>query len=163
MGIESTKIKQICICAWDLDKAEAAWTKILGLEPEHLVTPDFKDVPTFTDARPDSFKAVPFLVYHLEDMALEIFAPGEGDTPWRRFLEKHGEGVMNLAFYVPDREKAYEAIGCRPYHEGFYPGGTYTFVDTMDGAGVELNIKKDEDNLGKIESYVADPASYANG
>ena len=167
-GIGSAHIKQICLCTWDLEKSERAWTHVLGIEPRKLKTPVFSDVPTFTDGNPDSFGPQDFLVYDLEGgMALEIFGPGDGVNPWRRFLEKNGEGVMNVAFFVPDRERAYSVIGevceaATPYHEGFYPGGTYTFVDTMKELQTELNIKNDEDNTALIEQYRADPLSYRN-
>ena len=165
-GIGSTKIRQICICTWDLDKSEKAWTKILGIEPHRYKTPSFTDMPSYTDGKPDSFSAQDFLVYELEDgIALEIFGPGTEDNPWRRFLEKNGEGVMNVAFFVPDRNEAYDVIGevCEskgPYHEGFYSDGTYTFVDTIKELQLELNIKKDEDNTEIIKKYNTDPGSY---
>jgi len=165
-GIGSTQIKQICICAWDLEKSEKAWTHILGKEPIRCKTPNFNEMPTYTDGKPDSFGAQDFLVYELDGgVALEIFGPGTDDNPWRRFLDKNGEGVMNVAFFVPDRNKAYDVISevCEakvPYHEGFYSVGTYTFVDTIKELQMELNIKKDEDNTAKMQKYVENPASY---
>jgi methylmalonyl-CoA/ethylmalonyl-CoA epimerase len=170
MTIGSTSMKQVCLAVWDIDKAEKCWTHILGIEPERRKTPLWKNVPSYTHDKPDVFVEQDFIVYRLADgLALEIFGPGNDGqpNPWREFLEKHGEGVCNLAFYVPDRAEAYNAIGevCkanRPYHEGFYPGGTYTFVDTYAELGVELNIKKDEDNNGLISQLEKDPASYTN-
>ena len=166
-GIGSSAIKQICICVWDLEKAERRWNALLGRKAERLKTPRWSEVPSYTNNRADTFEDVEFLVYHLDGgLNLEIFGPGEGETPWRTFLEKHGEGVMNVAFFVDDREEAYAKIhefaaAKGPYHEGFYPGGTYTFVDTYDELGVELNIKRDEDNTQRIRAYHADPASYS--
>jgi len=161
-GIGSTHIKQLCICVWDLEKSEKAWTHILGAPPLRRQTPSFNDMPTFTDGKPHNIETQEFLVYELEGgVALEIFGPGVGDNPWRRFLDKNGEGVMNIAFFVPDRDVAYDVIDgvCqtgKPYHEGFYSVGTYTFVDTMKELGLELNIKKDEDNTKIIEQYSTD-------
>lgn len=168
MPIGSTAIKQICLAVWDLDKAEKCWTHILGIEPERLKTPLWKDVPSYTHGKPDTFVEQDFLVYRLADgMVLEIFGPGSDETtnPWREFLDKHGEGVCNMAFYVPDRDDAYRTIGevCQakgPYHEGFYPGGSYTFVDTFAELAVELNIKKDEDNTALIARVNANPDDY---
>ena len=166
IGIGSTKIRQICICTWDLDKSEKAWTHVLGIEPVRCKTPSFSDMPVFTDGEPDYISPQDFLVYELDGgVSLELFGPGSGDNPWRRFLDKNGEGVMNVAFFVPDRDKAYDVIGdvCDakgPYHEGFYSVGTYTFVDTMKELQLELNIKKDEDNTEKMKQLIADPASY---
>ncbi len=170
MAIGSKLIRQICIAVWDLERAEKHWTHILGIQPEKLKTPLWKDVPSFTHGKADRFVEQDFLVYHLDGgMALEIFGPGNPNqpNPWREFLEKHGEGVCNLAFYVEDRSKAYADIHevCAakgPYHEGFYPGGTYSFVDTYPELGVELNIKRDEDNTQRIAKLEADPSSYTN-
>ena len=168
LGIGSTRIRQLCICAWDLEKSGKAWSHILGMEPIRVKTPPFSDMPVFTDGKPHIIEAQDFLVFELEGgVSFEIFGPGTGDNPWRRFLEKNGEGVMNVAFFVPDRDVAYDVIGevCeegRPYHEGFYSVGTYTFVDTMKELQMELNIKKDEDNTEVIEKYLANPESYTN-
>lgn len=165
-AIEKSEIKQICICVWDLEKAEKSWNALLGKQAERLVTPLWSEVPSYTDNKADTFEHVEFLVYHLDGgVNLEIFGPGKGENPWRSFLEKHGEGVMNLAFFTDDREKTYEAIHSfaeakGPYHEGFYPGGTYTFVDTWNELGVELNVKRDEDNTGRIRMYHDNPGSY---
>lgn len=165
-GINNSAIKQICICVWDLDKAEQNWNALLGKKAERLKTPLWSDVPSYTNNRADTFCGVDFIVYHLDNgVNLEIFGPGAGENPWRTFLEKHGEGVMNIAFFVDDREETYADIhefanAKGPYHEGFYPGGTYTFVDTYDELGVELNIKKDEDNTARIDGYHRDPDSY---
>lgn len=168
MPIGSTTIKQICLVTWDLAQAERNWSAVLGIEPQHLKTPLWADVPSYTHDRPDTFVAQAFLVYTLSDgMVLEIFGPGSDDqpNPWRDYLEAHGEGIMNLAFFVPDRKEAYNAIGqaCgvdKPYHEGFYPSGCYTFVDTTAALGVELNIKNQEDNTAQIAALVAAPDSY---
>lgn len=92
-----------------LTRRKKTWTHILGVEPEKLKAPLWKDVPSYTHNKPDEFVEQDFLVYRLEDgMVLEIFRPGhEGQAnPWREYLEKYGEGVCNLAFYVPDREEA---------------------------------------------------------
>ena len=137
----STAVKQICICAWDLDKAERAWNGILGIEGERIKTPPWTDAPSHTNGTPDAFDGVEFPVYHLAGgIALEIFGPGDGENPWRDFLKKHGEGAMNLAFFVPDREAAYGTIAETrrpkgPYHEGFCPGGTCAFADTFQELG----------------------------
>ena len=165
-GIGATQIKQICFCVWDLAKAEKTWTTMLGLQPVRRQTPPWSELPSYTNDIPDTFVGEEFLVYELDGgVALEIFGPGKGKNPWRDFLEKNGEGLMNLAFFVPDRQAAYDVIGQvseakRPYHEGFYATGTYTFVDTMKELGTELNIKKDEDNTALINQLAENPASY---
>lgn len=153
MKIGITGLNQICMVTWNLPLAEKRWTQVLGVEPEHLMTPPWKDVPSHTNGIADDF-CEPFIVYHLNnDMILEIFGPGTSPSnPWRTFLENHGEGVMNFGLYVDaPRQAAYDQLGavCQhsdPYHLGFYPQCTYSFVDTKAELGVELNIKCKEDN-----------------
>ncbi|MCI8549730.1 MAG: hypothetical protein HFI68_03915 [Lachnospiraceae bacterium] len=169
MKIGNTGLKQVCIVTWDLKKAEEHWSRILDMPAKHLMTPPWSEVPSYTDGKADSFRE-PFILYRLEnDVILEIFGPGEtAGNPWRRYLEKHGEGVMNLAFYVDgERPDAYKQIGgssgtAMPYHEGFYPDTTYSFVDTGKELGVELNIKCVEDNTERIRTFRENPDSYQN-
>ena len=168
MKIGYTGLKQLCLVTWDLERAEKAWSKILGIEAEHVMTPYWKDVPSYTDGKPDTFH-VEIIVFHLaNDTLIEIFGPGEDDgNPWRTYLEKHGEGVMNIGLFVDgDRAEAYKQIGtvCEngiPYHEGFYPETTYTFVDTRKELGLELNVKRVEDNRAVIQKLKENPDSYS--
>ena len=167
MGIGSKHISAICIVVWDIDKAERHWNRVLGFQAERLKTPVFEQVPSFTDGKADSFNdEIEFLVYRLEnDSLIEIFPPGPGDTPWRRFLDKYGEGVMSFGIYVPDRQEAYREIkaACgtdKPYHIGYYPDSTYSFVDTMDALGVQLNIKKNENNTERIHQLTKNPELF---
>lgn len=153
MSINTKKICQISVCTWDLEKAEHCYTEILGVEPEHFKLSPFREVPAFTHGNPDhGMEYIEFLVYHLADnVALEVYGPCPKGTPVQEFLEKHGQGVMNFAFMVEERKAAYEEIGkvCEakaPYHEGYFPDCTYSFVDTWKELGVELNIKQMTDN-----------------
>lgn len=153
MSIGTTGVKQICIVVKDAEESKKRWSAILGLQPTiDVEMPAYEDVPTITNNKPDHFGSNKLVVFKLkEGPVIELIQPDEGDSPWRRYLDKHGESVMNIAFYVSDRQKAYKVIehACgtgQPYHEGFYPESTYSFVDTQQALGLELNIKCDEDN-----------------
>ncbi|HHU91192.1 MAG TPA: hypothetical protein GXZ22_09090 [Clostridiaceae bacterium] len=162
MSIGTIKISQISVCTWDLEQAEKSYTTLLGIEPERIQLQPFEKVPAFTHGNPDhNMQYIEFLVYHLaDDVKLEVYGPCPKGTPAQEFLEKHGQGVMNFAFIVDDREYAYDQIGkvCEvkgPYHEGFFPKATYSFVDTFKELGVELNIKQLRDNTELISKIVA--------
>ena len=161
MSIGTTKISQISVCVWDLQQAERCYTSMLGIEPERIRLQPFNQVPALTNGKPDhGMQHIEFLVYHLaDDVKLEVYGPCPKGTPAQEFLEKHGQGVMNFAFMVEDRQSAYDDLGkvCAakgPYHEGFFPGATYSFVDTFDELGVELNVKQLCDNTPLIPKIV---------
>ncbi|MDR1230116.1 MAG: hypothetical protein LBK61_01815, partial [Spirochaetaceae bacterium] len=86
---------------------------------------------------------------------------GTNSGPWRDKLDRDGEGVQHISFIVPDRKKAQDelrAVGApKPYHIGYWPGGTYSFTDSVAQLGVEVNIKTDDDNTAKKARLLSDP------
>ena len=163
MSIGTIKISQISVCTWDLEQAERCYTALLGIEPERILLKPFHEVPALTYGKPDyGMQHIEFLVYHMaDDVKLEVYGPCPKGTPAQEFLEKHGQGVMNFAFMVGDRQIAYNEIAkvCKaqsPYHEGFFPKATYSFVDTFQELGVELNIKQLTDNTALIPKLITE-------
>ncbi len=161
MSIGTIKISQISVCTWDLEKAEKCYTAMLGIEPVRVRLKPFDEVPALTHGEPDhNMQYIEFLVYNMaDDVKLEVYGPCPRGTPAQEFLEKHGQGVMNFAFMVGDRQAAYDDIAkvCAaqgPYHEGFFPKATYSFVDTFNELGVELNIKQLTDNSELIPRLI---------
>ena len=64
---------------------------------------------------------------------------------FREFLDKHGNGVHHLGFQVGDKRDAIVGelsdMGYDLRTVGYYPGSSWTIVDTEDDLGVNLNIK----------------------
>jgi len=155
MTLGSAAIHHIAILVKDLDKAMTKWEELLGLEkvmPCYLPLAD--QVPQYTNGEMGEYADCRMAVYDLANIRLELVEPGEKAGPWRDYMEKHGEGCQHLSFVVPDRRAASEAlraIGVSPaYHIGYYPDSTYSFYDSTAQLGVEVNIKTNEDNTGKI-------------
>ena len=76
---------------------------------------------------------------------LELIEPGTGDTIWREFLEKNGEGLMHLGFASDDISKGEaecRGAGLRPlYHAEFEGGGTVGF-DAREHGGTIFELTK---------------------
>ena len=94
-------------------------------------------------------------VIEMENLVIEFVQPGENPSPWKTWLEEHGEGYQHLAFVVEDREKAKKLLrdefGTEDwYHVGYYPGGAYAFYDTKEALATEVNIKDNQDNRAII-------------
>jgi methylmalonyl-CoA/ethylmalonyl-CoA epimerase len=45
------------------------------------------------------------LAAYIGNLKLEIIQPGNEPSPWKEFLDKHGEGIHHLGFLVSDVEK----------------------------------------------------------
>lgn len=163
MSIGTKKLVHIAFVVRDLDKVVDAWTKILGIERPRIWNIPGPDVaPVLTNGHPEIYTNCRISVIQLENVTLELTQPGDEPSPWKTFLEKHGEGMMHMAFLTPDEEEAFRTIkeACGTdgyYHIGYYPDQSYSFVDTFDSLKTELSIKVDRDNsevMNKIRAQI---------
>jgi len=82
----------------------------------------------------------------LDNVQIQLCQPPQSDSPQRRFLEKHGEGVYHLGFEVDDRDAAEakgRSLGLSVIARGKREDGSgFAYFDTRQGAGVVLEIRK---------------------
>jgi catechol 2,3-dioxygenase-like lactoylglutathione lyase family enzyme len=162
MSIGTTKLCHIAILVKDLDKAVKNWEQVLGIKsntPFNL--PPSSEVPSFTNGEMGDYTDCRLVTFQLENCVLEFVQPGSKPSPWKEKLDRDGEGVQHISFIVPDRKKAQDTLKAAgappPYHIGYWPGGTYSFIDSIPQLGVEINIKTNDDNKPKKEKLLNDP------
>ena len=159
MGIGTKSVVHIAFVVKDIDTVVDNWSRLLGLseKPDIWNIPGPDVAPTITNGKPELYENCRICVIRLDNLTLEIVEPGDEPSPWKTYLDKHGEGFQHMAFLVPDEEDARQTIrevtGAEAeYHIGYYPGQAYMFFDTFDALKTELNIKVDGDYTGTIES-----------
>lgn len=78
-----------------------AWQELLGLAetPRIWYIPGPETAPTYTDGKLEIYSQCRISVINLDNLVLEAVEPGPEPSPWKTFLEKHGEGLMHLAFF----------------------------------------------------------------
>ncbi len=94
----SKKVTHIAIVVKDAEKAIKR-LESFGIGP-------FKQVGAGRNAPPPPvilFRGKPMgklkeFTGQLGGIGFEIFEPGEGASPWREFLDKHGEGIEHIGF-----------------------------------------------------------------
>ena len=144
-------ITQICIVVRDIRQANSNWAKVLGI-PEEKIETIFPDgILHYTDGKATEYKDCQVARYQLDNFVLELLQPGQSPSPWRAFLEKHGQGVFHFCILMNDR-KAFQHklsdIGVDlPYHIGYFPGGSYSYVDSKEQLGLELSVNSQADPL----------------
>ncbi|MHC5308102.1 VOC family protein [Bartonella sp. LJL80] len=138
------KLHHICIVVHDLEQ-KVAYYESLGIGPwfdypkhQPYVELDVPDVAASASMR---YKCV-----DLDNVQLQLCAPGTLDSPQSRFLRDHGEGVYHLGFEV-DQLKCAEKIGAdlglHVIARGFRADGTgFCYYDTREKAGTVLEIRK---------------------
>jgi catechol 2,3-dioxygenase-like lactoylglutathione lyase family enzyme len=136
---------QIGICVKDIETAAKTWANLFGVPvPEIHYNPPADDPNLTYRGKPAKYglkaanvNAGPFVI--------ELFEADENDSTFKEYMDKHGNGVHHLGFAVGDKRdavvKELEEMGYDMRTVGFYPGGSWTIVDSEDTLGVNLNIK----------------------
>lgn len=141
---ENKIITQICIVVADVKQANANWAQVLGM-PEETIETIFPDgILHYTHDEPAVYKDCQVAKYQLDNIVVELIQPGASPSPWRTFLETHGQGVFHFCVRVDDRKIAQQTLAGigvgLPYHIGYYPGGSYSYVDSKQQLGIELSV-----------------------
>ena len=146
---ENRIITQICVVVSDVRQANSNWAKVLGV-PEEKIETIFPDgILHYTNGQPAEYKDCQVAKYQLGNFVLELIQPGASPSPWRTFLEKNGQGVFHFCVLVEDRkgfQQTLSEIGVGlPYHIGYFPGGSYSYVAAKDQLGLELSVNNQAD------------------
>ena len=138
------QLHHISIIVRDLDRS-LAWYEQLGMGP-------WTDYPKggryleFDVPDKASSDAMRYKCLQLDNVEIQLCEPPPGNSPQRRFLDEHGEGVYHLGFEVPDRdagEAQGRALGLPVVARGKREDGSgFAYFDTREGAGVVLEIRK---------------------
>ena len=81
------------------------------------------------------------------DLTFELIQPLEGDTPVKDFLEKKGEGIQHIGFFIDDMEQETAKMaekGFKITQSGETPTVKWAYfgTDAVGGVSIELMQKK---------------------
>lgn len=148
MHATSTPFRQlhhVCIVVHDLDKT-VAYYESLGMGPWFDYPKSRSPYLRFEVPSPEASAAMRYKCLDLDNVQIQLCQPTQMDSPQRRFLDAHGEGVYHLGFEVPDCDHA-EAQARRGAPVGVIArgrradGSGFTYFDTRAGAGVVLEVR----------------------
>lgn len=138
------RVHHICIVVHDVE-ASVAYYERLGIGPWF----DYPKAGAYTEFQVPNERASQETRYKcadLRNMQLQLCQPSMLDSPQRRFLDAHGEGVYHVGFEVVDRDAAEaegRALGLGVISRGKRADGSgFCYFDTQRGAGVVLEVRK---------------------
>jgi methylmalonyl-CoA/ethylmalonyl-CoA epimerase len=138
-------LHHVCIVVRDLERA-VAYYESLGMKPWTDYPKGGSPYVEFDVPNREASDAMRYKCLDLDNVQLQLCEPGDGDSPQKRFLEVHGEGVYHLGFEVTDRDAAEaqgRALGLGVVARGRREDGAgFAYFDTRDRAGVMLEIRK---------------------
>ena len=138
-------VTQVAIVCRDVDATSKRWAAVLGVDPPQIrTTKPGEEVKVMFRGHPSNGQAKLAFI-KLGQVTLELIQPVGGDTSWKQFLDRNGEGVQHIAFQVADVEKSVKGFGdsgMPVLHQGEYDdgSGTYTYIDSAKALGVTLEL-----------------------
>jgi len=140
-----TKI-QVSIIVKNARKAAQNFTRIFGVGP--WVEEIYEGIEAELRGRPTNYKIVAFSA-DLGPLEIELQEVLEGESLYKEFYEKHGEGVHHIGLYVKNAEKEIEkwqSHGIKVLQKSrlrqppYPPDGIYAYMDTEPLVGVLLEL-----------------------
>jgi hypothetical protein len=141
--LQNKNVTQVALVVKDIDKASAAWSKLLGTDkPEPSIAENFSGRPTLYKGNPSDAKAK-LAFFTMDNLQVELIQPlGPGST-WQEYLDTHGEGIHHIAFNVKGidaMEEKFLKNGNPTVMRGGWDGGAYSYIDATQDLGCILEL-----------------------
>lgn len=136
---------QVALAVEDIEASLDRWCALFDIERPEVVTLEPNPAETYR-GQPAGYRLrLAVITVPGSQVVIELNEPDANPSTFREFLTAHGEGVHHLGFAVGDTRDAVveglETAGFAKRVEAYYPGGSWTVLDTEAALGVNLNIK----------------------
>lgn len=136
---------QICIVVESIEKAAEKWAQLLNIPVPEIHENHLEGNAGYTYRGKEVSCDLKVAVFDMGGFVIELHQPVGGESTFQEFLDTHGNGVHHIGFEVGDRRDAIieelEKDGYAMRTVGYYPGSSWTIVDSEKDLGVNLNIK----------------------
>ena len=138
-AFEGARVAHIGVIVKDVEKSAKAYSEIFGVAVPAPRPGKVPFPPSFTGDRESHPK---FTVVPAANATIELLEPIGGASPWRAYLEKYGDGLHHIAFYVKDVLAAVaqlKALG-GTHEMGGVSGVSYAYVNMRDQLGFTVEV-----------------------
>ena len=144
MNYPFEKVHHVCLVVKDIEE-KVKYYESIGIGP----WVDYPPLTEYTEIEApnlEGFNTLKYKLVQIGDFQLQMCQPSESDSPQKRFLDTHGEGVFHIGFVVDDVNKG-EAkamdLGIKNLSRGRRPNQSgFNYFDTEKEAGVNLLIRQ---------------------
>ena len=137
---------QICVVVENLDEAMKRYADLLGVGPFLIYSVDAKELGVTRDGVPTDYK-VRVGMAKMGGAVLELLETLKGQTIWKDFYDKHGEGMHHIGLFVKNFPAALSAFVDRGFKitvDGPIAGkdrtGRFTYLETQDRMGTTFEL-----------------------
>jgi catechol 2,3-dioxygenase-like lactoylglutathione lyase family enzyme len=139
----STKLAQVAIVVHDIEESAQRYAQVLGLPVPNIITtqPGSQVEMTYRGEPSDAQAKLAF--FDLGGVQLELIQPLGGNSTWQEGLDKSGEGVHHLAFWVEGMQRSVDFLKTHDIpmvQRGDMGEGQYVYCDAQDKLGVVVEL-----------------------
>jgi catechol 2,3-dioxygenase-like lactoylglutathione lyase family enzyme len=139
----STTIAQIAVVVRNIEEAAQRYADVLGLPvPNIILTQPGNDVNMTYRGEPSNAQAR-LAFFHLGSVQLELIEPLGGPSTWQEALDKKGECVHHIAFWVEGMQRSVDFLksrGIPMVQRGDMGEGQYAYFDAEEPLGLVLEL-----------------------
>ena len=124
----------------DIEKTVQHYYEAYGIGPFRVFEAQFSDKTL--RGRPAEFR-LKIAMHRVGGVQLEFIQVLEGDTVYQDIIDKKGEGLHHLGFFVNDLDKHVARLaeqGISVIQSGRFDGGGFAYLDTEAIGGVVLEL-----------------------
>jgi len=137
----SLQIGQVGVVVRDIDKAVEYYSSF-GIGPFEPLNASIIEREVYGKPAEDVKNIVK--VAQVGKVDLELVQPAAGESIQKEFLERHGEGINHLGFFVDDLDQEVAKLvekGFKVIMSGkFIGGGGFAYLDTDKVGGVQFEL-----------------------
>ena len=134
------ELAQVGVVVKDIDQAVNYYSTTFGIGPFRLFDLDIPNVTLHGKPISLKFRAA---FTRMGPIQFELIEVPEGESIYWEFLDKKGEGLHHLGFYVTDIDKEVaklERLGIGVLQGGKLNGGGFAYLDTERVGGVIFEL-----------------------
>lgn len=143
--VNINKVLQVCVVVKDLQKSMETYWNVFGIGPWKIIT--FQP-PALRNAtmrgKPEAF-TMKLGLAQIGNLQWELIQPLTGNSTYKEFLDKHGEGLHHVAVDVGDYDQAIALMqkhGIGILMSGQMPADSFAYMDTEKVLGTIIEIYK---------------------
>lgn len=142
-NLGSTTLAQVAIVVHNIEEAARRYADILGMPvPETITTsPGLEVNQTYRGAPSDARARLAF--FSVGQVEIELIEPLGGPSTWQEVLDRRGECVHHIAFWVEGMQKSVNFLksrGIPMIQRGDMGEGQYAYFDAEKQLGVTLEL-----------------------
>jgi catechol 2,3-dioxygenase-like lactoylglutathione lyase family enzyme len=136
-------VAQVGIIVQDIERTGERYCQIFGVPKPPVIITDTPDKARTSYRGGPTDARAKLMFFDMGQVQIELIEPIGGPSIWQEHLDKYGESVHHIAFWVKDSQGVLHFLaehGVTEAQHGYFEGGMYRYVDSAPQLGVMLEL-----------------------